>query len=279
MIMDRIRDHASGGVVACGRERDVQCQRTAGPCVRSGFTLIELLVVIAIISVLAAVVLPALSGAKRQSQSAACKSNLRELGIALRMYLDDSGGVYPYVTSLHEANPRGLSCWFDALDTEIPNGKWGDGVFKCVAYRGIVYEGGTAVNGQGVLTAVHAPCGSYAYNAMGRGDPVPGSSWLDSRGLGFSMNAGQPIGQLIRENDVKAPAALYVFGDAPLATGPWGTGGTISLGGAADYNSFAAEDATVEMATHLRVFNMLLADTHVEGVKTDVPSQVPTRSI
>jgi hypothetical protein len=42
------------------------------------------------------------------------------------------------------------------------------------------------------------------------------------------------------------------------------------LGGAADYNSFAAEDATVEMATHLRVFNLLLAETRVEGVKTDV---------
>ena len=250
MIMDRIRHHASGGVVACGWERDVQWQRTAGPCVRSGFTLIELLVVIALISGLAAVLLPALSGAKRQSQSAACKSNLRELGVALRMPLDDCAGVYPYVTSLHEANPRGISYWFDALDTEIPNGKWGDGVFKCVAYQGIVYEGGTAVNGRGVLTAVYAPCGSYAYNATGRGDPVPGSTWSGSRGLGFSMNAGQPIGQLIRENDVKAPAALYVFGDAPLATGPWGTGGDDKLGGAADYNSFAAEDATVEMATH-----------------------------
>ena len=58
-----------------------------------------------------------------------------------------------------------------------------------------------------------------------------------------------------------------------------GDGGNDKLGWRGDYNSFAAEDATVEMATHsLRVFNMLLADTHVEGVKTDVLS-VPTRSI
>jgi len=232
--------------------------------------LIELLVVIALISVLAALLSAALSVARRESQLMACKSNLRELGVALRMYLDDCAGVYPYVANLHAANPRGISYWFDALDTEIPNGNWGGGVFKCVAYRGIVYEGGTAVNNEGQLTAVYAPCGSYAYNATGRGDPVPGSSWSDSRGLGLSMNAGQPIGQPIRENDVKAPADLYVFGDAPLATGAWGTGATISLGGAADYNSFAAEDAGVAMATHFRVFNMLLADTHVEGVKTDV---------
>ena len=269
MIMDRIRDHASGGVVACGWERDVQWQRTAGPCVRSGFTLIELLVVIAIISGLAAVLLPALSGAKRESQLTACKSNLRELGVALRMYLDDCAGVYPYVANLHAANPRGISYWFDALETEIPNGKWGDGVFKCVAYRGIVYEGGTTVNNGGQLTAVYAPCGSYAYNFMGRGDPVPGSSWPGSRGLGFSMNAGQPVGQPVRENDVKAPADLYVFGDAPLATCAWGTAATMSLGGAADYNSLAAEDAAIKQTTHLSVFNMLLVDTHVESVGTN----------
>ncbi len=223
-----------------------------------------------IISVLAAMLLPALAGARRQSQLTACKSNLHGLGVALRMYLDESAGVYPYVASLRAVNPRGLSYWFDALGTEIPNGKWGGGVFRCVAYQGIVYEGETAVNSQGKLTAVHAPCGSYAYNAMGRGDPEPGSSWLGNQGLGFSMIAGQRVGQPICEHDVKVPADLYVFGDAPLATGAWGTGAAISLGGAADYNSLAAENAVVEKATHSSVFNMLLADTHVEGVRTNI---------
>jgi prepilin-type N-terminal cleavage/methylation domain-containing protein len=56
---------------------------------RAGFTLIELLVVIAIIAILAALLLPALSSAKSAAQSAQCKSNLKQLGLALNMYVND----------------------------------------------------------------------------------------------------------------------------------------------------------------------------------------------
>src|SRR4029450_207389 len=56
-----------------------------------GFTLVELLVVIAIIGILASLLLPAVSNAKRSAQSAACKSNLRQFGVAVNLFITDFG--------------------------------------------------------------------------------------------------------------------------------------------------------------------------------------------
>jgi prepilin-type N-terminal cleavage/methylation domain-containing protein/prepilin-type processing-associated H-X9-DG protein len=81
--LDRAEPHQVKGYL-------VQSGKRAG-----GFTLIELLVVIAIIALLMAILLPALSRAKKQSQGVRCLSNLKQIGLATHLYSQDNSTLVP----------------------------------------------------------------------------------------------------------------------------------------------------------------------------------------
>ena len=85
--------------------------RSARHPAKPGFTLIELLVVIAIIAILAALLLPALARARQKGQRAVCLSNLKQIGLAFEMYLNDNNDRFPDRRDLKSRLPGCYHPW------------------------------------------------------------------------------------------------------------------------------------------------------------------------
>jgi prepilin-type N-terminal cleavage/methylation domain-containing protein/prepilin-type processing-associated H-X9-DG protein len=97
--------------VPSAASKDVSCAYRAsvtarGACLLHGFTLVELLVVIAIIGMLIALLFPAIQHARESARSTQCKSNLRQIGLAIDQYIDRQGsrGKFPDAAQMPSHN-------------------------------------------------------------------------------------------------------------------------------------------------------------------------------
>jgi prepilin-type N-terminal cleavage/methylation domain-containing protein/prepilin-type processing-associated H-X9-DG protein len=101
---------------------------------RSAFTLIELLVVIAIIAILAAILFPVFAQAREKARQASCLSNLKQIGTATMMYVQDYDERFPFNDNQNTENAlpdgrryRGMNQWPLQLFPYVKNG----GVWVC----------------------------------------------------------------------------------------------------------------------------------------------------
>jgi len=178
-----------------------------------GFTLIELLVVIAIISILAAILFPVFARARENARKAACMSNLKQIGLAVQMYLQDYDGTFPFARNSyggdetvvkHTATEYDVTgTWYTILQPYTKNFQ----VFICPT-AGAILGSSNLLNWSG----------GYGWNIGGTYRASSGSPII---GNGFGAYTGlecTPTGSRVSEASVQEPAQTILVTD-PASNG------------------------------------------------------------
>jgi prepilin-type N-terminal cleavage/methylation domain-containing protein len=166
------------------------------------FTLIELLVVIAIIAILASMLLPSLASARDKGRDIACRSNLRQISLALFQYIDENGGYYPMM--------YGKGPYFRArLEPYLGNTA---NTFRCSAVRDLAADKSSYAPNTygGGIGWQNRSCSPYDYERFG----------MFARGGGGRIRMGAPDGCSGKFNIEDTcwnmdPAGVGVDPDAP----------------------------------------------------------------
>lgn len=206
----------------------------------SAFTLIELLVVMVIIALLAALLLPGLARGKEAAQSARCKSNLHQIGLALKLYTDEFQ-KYPPCATMDGANRAAYSLWDGKILPFAANNR---DVFLCPGEK-------SAFTWTNDLAAPQRnPC--YGYNMAGSGT-YP--AWGDSLGLDGGGGSRWGGGSGLPEARVKASSEMIAVADCrPLSRGEDN-----------DLDDFFPINLLAEIAPrHNQGENVVFCDNHVE---------------